>query len=91
LTPIPADTVASPLVEQAPLNLECKVTQILDLGAHHLFLAEVTAVHLDEKVAAHEKKINMDAFRPIVYSYGAHTYHAVGKALGTHGFAKDKF
>ena len=90
LTPEPAVHVAPPLVVQAPINLECKVSRILDLGAHHLFLGEVVCVHVDEAVMSEGKKIDVDLSSPVVYSYAAHEYRALGKPLGTHGFARKK-
>ena len=91
LTPIEASEVKPPLVAQAPINLECKVSQLLDLGAHHLFLGEVVAVHVDEKVTSEGIKIDVDLSSPIVYCYGSHEYRAVGEKLGTHGFAMKRF
>lgn len=49
LTPVPADTVKCPLIAEAPVNIECKVRQVLELGSHHVFVADVTAVHVAEK------------------------------------------
>ncbi|HIE52999.1 MAG TPA: hypothetical protein EYP85_14710 [Armatimonadetes bacterium] len=48
LTPVPASQVKPPLIAECPVNLECVVRQTLRLGAHHLFLGEVVATHLDE-------------------------------------------
>ena len=88
LTPVPATQVAAPLVDQAPVCLECRVSQILDLGAHHLFLGEIVAVHVDEAVMTEKNRIDPELSRPVVYCYGAHEYRALGKALGHHGFSK---
>ena len=49
LTPIPGQYVAAPLIAESPLSLECKVKQILPLGSHDMFLAEIAAVHAAEK------------------------------------------
>ena len=47
-TPEPASNVGAPMIKECPINIECKTTQIIPLGAHHLFIAEVVAVHIDE-------------------------------------------
>lgn len=47
-TPVPASKVSAPMIKECPINIECKTTQIIPLGAHHLFIAEVVAVHIDE-------------------------------------------
>ena len=49
LTPIPGDVVKAPLIAESPVNLECRVTEVKKLGTHDMFLAEVVAVHADEK------------------------------------------
>ncbi|MFR7423651.1 MAG: flavin reductase family protein [Clostridium sp.] len=48
LTKIPADTVRCPMIAESPVNIECQVTEINELGSHHMFLAKVTAVHVDD-------------------------------------------
>ena len=45
LTPIPASEVKAPMIKESPVNIECKVRQILPLGSHDMFLADVVAVH----------------------------------------------
>ncbi len=50
LTPIPATKVNSPMIEECPINIECKVTKIDSPGVHDIFTAEVLAVHVDESV-----------------------------------------
>ena len=49
LTREKADTVAAPLIAESPVNLECKVTQVLELGSHDMFIAEVLSTDIDEK------------------------------------------
>ena len=50
LTPVRATQVNAPMIEESPVNLECKVTQIIPLGTHDMFLAEVVAVHVNENL-----------------------------------------
>jgi len=49
LTKLKADIIASPLIEECPVNLECKVFETIDLGTHRMYMADVVAVHVDEK------------------------------------------
>lgn len=88
LTPLAADRVKAPLVAEAPLNLECKVAQVLQLGAHDLFIAEVVAVHAEERVVTEKGGIDTDKSAPVVYCYGSHEYRALGRSLGRYGFSK---
>jgi flavin reductase (DIM6/NTAB) family NADH-FMN oxidoreductase RutF len=91
LTPLPASQIGAPLVAEAPVNLECKVTHQIDLNVHHLFIGEVVAVHVEESLSPEGKKLDIEASSPIVYCYASHEYRKVGEVIGTHGFAKKKF
>lgn len=88
LTPIAGEVVKAPLIMESPVNLECKVTQILPLGTHDMFLAEVVAVHADEKYLDESQKFCFEKADPIVYSHG--TYYTTGEKLGTFGYSVKK-
>ncbi len=88
LTALPADQVRAPLVGESPVNIECKVKEILPLGSHHLFLAQVAAVHADEKYMDEKRKFHLEKARPIVYSHG--TYYVCGEPLGSFGYSGKK-
>ncbi len=85
LTPLPAGEVSAPLIGESPVNLECRVRQVLPLGSHHMFLADVVAVHADERYMDEKHKFHLEKAEPIVYSHG--TYFACGEALGTFGYS----
>ena len=86
LTLVPAEGMeAAPRVDGAPVSLSCKVKQVLELGSHDMFLAEIVAVTvrkdlLDEKGALHLEKAGM-----IAYSHGL--YQRVGQVLGFFGYS----
>ena len=88
LTPIPGDMVKAPLIAESPVNLECKVTEVIPLGSHDMFLAEVVAVHADDKYMDENGKFHLEQAEPIVYSYGADL--ETGKQLGTFGYSIKK-
>ena len=75
LTPMPSKSITSPMIKECPLNIECKVTQTMNLGSHDLFIAEVLTVHLDELVLDAEKKnpepasMKLFTYLPIVGEY----------------------
>lgn len=85
LTALPADQVKAPLIGESPVNIECKVQEIKSLGSHDMFLAEVVAVHADERYMDENRKFHLDRAQPVVYSHG--TYYACGEALGTFGYS----
>lgn len=88
LTPIPASEVKAPMIKESPVNIECKVRQILPLGSHDMFLADVVAVHADEKYMDEKYKFHLEQAEPIIYSHGS--YFGCGELLGTFGYSVKK-
>lgn len=88
LTALPGKEVKAPLIAESPVNIECKVTQVIPLGSHDMFLAEVVAVHVDEKYMDEKGKFHLDKAEPIAYSHG--DYLATGDLLGTFGYSVKK-
>ena len=88
LTPIDGVKTGAPMIAESPVNIECRVTQVLPLGTHHMFLAEVAAVHADEKYMDADGKFRLEKADPIVYSHG--TYLTTGESLGTFGYSVRK-
>lgn len=88
LTPASADRVGAPLIEESPVNIECRVRQILPLGSHDMFLADVLAVHADKKYMDEKNRFSLEKAEPIVYSHGI--YMTCGEKLGRFGFSVRK-
>lgn len=88
LTPLPAGCVKAPLIAESPVSLECRVTQVIPLGSHDMFLAEVVLVHADDKYMDERQKFQLEKAEPIVYSHGA--YLTCGEQLGTFGYSVKK-
>ena len=88
LTPLSAKEVRAPLIAESPVNIECRVRQVMPLGSHDMFLADVAAVHADEKYMDDTHKFHLDKAEPIVYSHGA--YLVCGEQLGTFGYSVKK-
>lgn len=68
----------APLIEQCPINLECEVTQILNLGSHHLVVGKVAETYLSEDCLT-DGKPDMDKVKPFIF--GPMKYYTVGKAF----------
>ena len=77
-----------PVLEESPVNMECRITQRIPLGSHDLFLAEVVACDVDESLLDESGKLCLDKAKLIVYSHGE--YLALGKKLGTFGYKAQK-
>ncbi|MBP5497523.1 MAG: flavin reductase family protein [Bacteroidales bacterium] len=89
LTPVRATQVNAPMIEEAPVNLECKVTQIIPLGSHDMFLAEVVAVHVNEKLFS-PKTDALDLKRADLVTYSHGHYYGLGEIIGKFGFSVEK-
>lgn len=89
LTPMEGKRVKAPIIAEAPINIECKVTQILELGTHHMFVAEVVNVQADEQYINPETgAFSMKAANLIAYSHGH--YYALGEEIGKFGWSIQK-
>jgi len=88
LTPLPAKEVSAPLLAESPVNIECRVKQVIKLGTHDMFLAEVVAVHADEAYMDEKGRFHLSKAHPMVYSHG--TYYSLGKELGSFGYSVKK-
>jgi len=89
LTPVEASRIKTPLIAESPVNIECEVTQVIELGTHHLFLAKVVAVNVEEKYLDKEtNKFDLRQTDPIAYMHGS--YYTMGENLGRFGFSVRK-
>ncbi len=84
LTPGKSKEINAPIIEESPLSIECKLKQIVELGSHDMFIAEVVNVQADEKYIDPESgQFNLDKAQPIAYSHGH--YYELGKLIGRFG------
>lgn len=89
LTPGKASVVQAPLVEESPLCIECRVKEILPLGSHDLFIAEVVNVRADEKyMDPSTGKFQLSESHPLVYLHGG--YYGLGEKIGKFGWSVEK-
>lgn len=88
LTPMESEQVGVPLIAESPVNIECKVTEIKELGSHHMFLAKVLAVHVDEEYLDEKGKFQLNKTGLMAYSHGE--YLELGKGIGTFGYSVKK-
>ncbi len=88
LHPVPASQVSCPLIEESPLSLECRVTDVIELGSHHMFLADIVAVDVEERLVDGEGKLHLERAGLAAFAHGE--YFELGKKIGTFGFAVKK-
>lgn len=85
LTSIPATKVSSPMIKESPINIECKISEIKELGSHDMFLAEVVAVNVDENLIDENGRLHLEWSNPLTYSHGS--YYDLKDELGTFGYS----
>jgi len=88
LTPEPCSAVGAPQIAQAPVTLECRVSDRVPLGSHDMFIADIVAVNVDETLVDESGKLHLERMKPIAYAHG--DYYALGRHLGSFGFAVRK-
>lgn len=88
LTRETASQVACPLLAESPLSLECRVTDVISLGSHDMFLADIVAVDVDEALLDSGGKLHLERAGLVAYAHG--DYFALGKRLGNFGFSVAK-
>ena len=89
LTPGKASKLDTPLIEESPVNIECKVKQEVKLGSHSMFVAEVVAVTVDERyLDKTTNKFDLRQTNPVSYLHGS--YYNMGENLGKFGFSVRK-
>jgi flavin reductase (DIM6/NTAB) family NADH-FMN oxidoreductase RutF len=80
-TPQPSTKINSPLIEECPLNIECKTWNVFELGSHHLFIGDVMNAHIDEKVLTVEGKVDLSKMNLFTYNPLVGQYWSLGQKL----------
>lgn len=89
LTPAPAATLGlAPAIEESPVSIECRVRDVLELGSHHLFLADVTAVQVEEGLLDARGRLDLARAGLTAYSHGE--YFELGRRIGSFGYSVRK-
>ncbi len=88
LTEQPSQVIKAPGIAESPVNIECKVTDIKELGSHSMFIAEVVNVQVDDKYMDETGKFHLNDAGLITYSHGA--YRELGPQIGTFGYTVKK-
>ncbi len=83
-----ASTVQAPLIAESPLSLECKVIQVIEMETHHIFLADIVAVNVEETLVDETGKLHLERAQLAAYAHGE--YFALGEKLGKFGYSVQK-
>jgi len=89
LTPVKASIVNAPYIEESPLCIECRVKEILSLGTHDMFIAEVVNILADEAyIDPRTGAFDMEKAGLLVYAHGK--YYELGEMIGKFGWSVKK-
>lgn len=88
LTPQKSNKISAPGILESPVNIECKVKQILELGSHDMFIAEVLCVDVDDRYMDDKGRFDLKKAGLIAYSHGE--YFSLGEKLGKFGYSVAK-
>lgn len=89
LTPEKAKIVSAPIIEESPLCIECRVKEIISLGSHDMFIADVVNVKADDKYLNMDSgKFELSTANPLVYVHGG--YFELGSKIGKFGWSVEK-
>lgn len=88
LTPESATELSAPMIAESPLSIECRVTDVIPMGTHDMFLADILAVNVDEELIDERGKLRLDRAGLCAFAHGE--YFELGKKLGDFGFSAKK-
>jgi flavin reductase (DIM6/NTAB) family NADH-FMN oxidoreductase RutF len=88
LTEMKSKYVKAPSIGESPVNIECRVREIIPLGSHDMFISEVLGVTVDSQYMDESGKFDLAKARPLVYSHGE--YFAEGRFIGKFGHSVKK-
>lgn len=84
-TKLASSKVTSPSIQECPVSIECRLKDIVKLGTHDMFIGEVLAIRIDNKILDPKNKIDYLKADPIVFNQGE--YWSLGKRLAFYGFS----
>ena len=80
--------VACPSIAECPVSLECRVTDVVPLGTHDMFIADIVTVSVDESLLDEKGKLCLERAKLVAFAHGE--YYEVGKSIGKFGFSAVK-
>ncbi len=88
LTKLACDEVAAPMIGECPLSLCCRVTDVVEMGSHDMFVADIVSVWADDTLLDERGKLHIERAELCAYAHG--DYYALGKRIGHFGFSAVK-
>ena len=82
LTPVKSDFVDAPYIEEFPINLECKIVHITELGVHTQFIGEILNVKVDSRIHDSDNNPMIEQIEPLIFAPGSGNYYSLGDMVG---------
>lgn len=83
-----SNNISAPMIKESPVSIECKVKEIKELGSHHMFIAEILCVNVDDKYLDETGRFDMEKCNLMAYSHGE--YYTLGEKIGKFGYSVKK-
>lgn len=80
--------IGAPGIAESPVNIECRLKEIKELGSHDMFIAEVLGVTVDDRYLNETGKFELNSAELVTYSHGE--YFLLGEKLGKFGYSVEK-
>ena len=87
-TKVKSNKVCAPTIGECPVAIECRVTEVLPMGSHHVFIADIVSVSVRDEIIDEGGKIRFDKANLLAYAHGE--YYSLGEIVGRFGFSTDK-
>ncbi len=83
-----ASELSCPIIAESPLSLECRVTDVIELGSHHMFMADIVAIDVDDSLLDESGKMHLERAGLAAFAHGE--YFELGRKIGKFGFSAQK-
>ena len=87
-TKVKSNKVSAPTIGECPIALECRVSEVIPMGSHHVFVADIVSVSATDEIIDKDGKLRFDKADLLAYAHGE--YYALGEVVGRFGFSTDK-
>jgi flavin reductase (DIM6/NTAB) family NADH-FMN oxidoreductase RutF len=81
LTPVKSDLVDAPYIKEFPLNLECKIIQIIEIGLHTQFVGEIMDIKIDDTLSEKGDQPLIEQIKPLIFAPDSRNYYGIGKQI----------
>jgi flavin reductase (DIM6/NTAB) family NADH-FMN oxidoreductase RutF len=71
----------APMIESCPVNMECRLHDIIDLPTHDIFIGKIVKTYADESVVTKDGAIDIARVKPMLFEMGTKQYWSLGRPI----------